>query len=682
MKLGHGSHQRTPIWTWLVMLILGAIVLPGAAFVFAQEKERLPSLGSTPLKEAPTANKEKTKTQIANASDQEWIFKTIDVSDLLSELKKFDLKDLTPEQRLLLEFPVREKCDALELPAVIGKEHRFELKETKIQLGGSEPNLKIIDGQLYLFESKEIENLISKTVAGLKLRGFEHIVINSSFSNFKRDELKKLGLTWSVASPNLPNLAFASESSPKQQRKVSQASLEIENANSSSLPVQAASFIEKNYPVFYSTIDRESAKQLSDRLSKLKAKTNISPTLVTNTGLKASVFSGTERPFIVGYKTDDSGKLGKNPQPIVRGIPADDAAMLTFLPTLKPDGIVNLKSEFDIWDIVGVETEELPIESSGKPITIQIPELSTQKIKCSLDIKRNDTMVVGGYMNGEAGKKSAFLATIDCNVVFESTPAKLYVAAKGAKPINRNDMVVNSHRNQAGKLLTFTEPIAISNRKNNAQPTATILHLKDANHELKSSPPEITVLSVTTAKKPTTPQDVSKINEVLLPFEIQIELDGELAVKVIEDTTFISGQDVVWTDKLSEEAEASQFALEAGLFEMVIKQPDELCLKLSKGCKVQIDAMVIEGDSVTLTLNCKSGEFQLEGKLAKLKHKAATAHADHILFSGDSIVFNGNVGMEGDLMENGKILDIRANKVEIIDEEIFIDGVKQISTEK
>jgi len=38
MKLGHGSHKRTPWWTWVVLIACSAIVLPGAALVFAQEQ--------------------------------------------------------------------------------------------------------------------------------------------------------------------------------------------------------------------------------------------------------------------------------------------------------------------------------------------------------------------------------------------------------------------------------------------------------------------------------------------------------------------------------------------------------------------------------------------------------------------------------------------------------------------
>ncbi len=33
MKLGHGSHRRTPWWCWLVMLLAALLTLPGAASV-------------------------------------------------------------------------------------------------------------------------------------------------------------------------------------------------------------------------------------------------------------------------------------------------------------------------------------------------------------------------------------------------------------------------------------------------------------------------------------------------------------------------------------------------------------------------------------------------------------------------------------------------------------------------
>ena len=56
MKLGNGSHKRTPVWVWMVLLISGVTVLPGAAWVWGQESTDLKL--ATPL---PATHSEKVK---------------------------------------------------------------------------------------------------------------------------------------------------------------------------------------------------------------------------------------------------------------------------------------------------------------------------------------------------------------------------------------------------------------------------------------------------------------------------------------------------------------------------------------------------------------------------------------------------------------------------------------------
>ncbi len=54
MKLGHGSHKRTPWWTWIVLMLCSAIVLPGAGLLDAQEQpDSDPPNAEAQVKSAP-----------------------------------------------------------------------------------------------------------------------------------------------------------------------------------------------------------------------------------------------------------------------------------------------------------------------------------------------------------------------------------------------------------------------------------------------------------------------------------------------------------------------------------------------------------------------------------------------------------------------------------------------------
>ena len=96
MKLGHGSHKRTPWWTWAVLIACCAIVLPGAALVIAQETGDKTEAISNPL----------TSTTQAKPIDSTLEEKIYPVDDIIDEMVKkqpeAEIQEL--ELRLLKHF--------------------------------------------------------------------------------------------------------------------------------------------------------------------------------------------------------------------------------------------------------------------------------------------------------------------------------------------------------------------------------------------------------------------------------------------------------------------------------------------------------------------------------------------------------------------------------------------------
>jgi len=62
MKLGQGSLKRPPWWCWIVMLLMAALTLPGAAMVAAaKDKSKTPASRQTDLQAGGTSTENKSK---------------------------------------------------------------------------------------------------------------------------------------------------------------------------------------------------------------------------------------------------------------------------------------------------------------------------------------------------------------------------------------------------------------------------------------------------------------------------------------------------------------------------------------------------------------------------------------------------------------------------------------------
>lgn len=75
MKLGNGCHRKSPAWVWLVLLLGCAVLLPGAAFVLAQEPVESVAEVQTPAAEVEEKNAELVhalEMKIVSINEQTW----------------------------------------------------------------------------------------------------------------------------------------------------------------------------------------------------------------------------------------------------------------------------------------------------------------------------------------------------------------------------------------------------------------------------------------------------------------------------------------------------------------------------------------------------------------------------------------------------------------------------------
>ena len=104
MRFRNGIHSRTPVWTWAMLLVCSALVLPGAKLIWAQEDKPsaavVPSAESSELPIPHLADFDPTHSQqpVQSKSIQ------CDVSDLLTAIRGSKPKNETAEELLLAEL--------------------------------------------------------------------------------------------------------------------------------------------------------------------------------------------------------------------------------------------------------------------------------------------------------------------------------------------------------------------------------------------------------------------------------------------------------------------------------------------------------------------------------------------------------------------------------------------------
>ena len=199
MRLGTGSHRRTPIWVWLVLFVCGVLVLPGAAVVIGQQTaERLPQTGE-PLKAQPLP------PLTPPPSAESWSIETHDVGELLQQLKKLTIQGQTPEQKLISMLPCRHPGDLGNGSTPAGRHVQLSDEFGVHHLGDSEPTIKIVQNKLYVFDTKEQLEAISKLLGTFEEYGFQQVMVEVQFLTMAQDQIRGLGIEWSVAESTLGN---------------------------------------------------------------------------------------------------------------------------------------------------------------------------------------------------------------------------------------------------------------------------------------------------------------------------------------------------------------------------------------------------------------------------------------------------------------------------------------------
>lgn len=459
MKLGNGSLKRTPIWIWCVMLIIGFMVLPGAAMVLGQEENnktvgQLPRLTAKDLDETTDLNeaesvdhgatkivmKEQAIPFISNVPYINRLFKNVgvsrqpdptmprvagfdtfnlmrfDVAKILTEMQKQGLSEKLAKQKLLSLLPVRYPGKNGESSTKNGKQATFELTDgTVLEFGGDQPNIKIAAQTMFVLAEPEEMKIVEDAIQSMERFGTDpdQIEVNVRIVTLHPKKLAQLEIDWSMVDSNIGQSIDSPENGAAINHWPEVDNLLFKSSIAGKQPVSAVSYTQIAPMTLYSLIKKSKSKQIKDSLAELKGQQMSSPRVVTFNGQTASFKNCESRPFVVGIE-----QLPNNQhQPKIRII--EDGLTVRLRPRIENKNgkqFINLECVLKNSRVTNVETADIP-RSKKQPLRVQIPEVETTRIESQLCIESGNSAVLSCQVKNREGEQESLLVFIDCDVV-------------------------------------------------------------------------------------------------------------------------------------------------------------------------------------------------------------------------------------------------------------------------
>ena len=184
MRLGQGSRAATPLWVWLVLMCGLAIVLPGGAWLAAQEHAPQPT-------RLPPAALAAVAPQATGPWADRWEQAQLEVGDLLDSLEA--------------KYADRERAKAALLslvPQRTPEQINAEAAQYGVIMGGT-PIHQIDGNTLKVFETREQIELCKSMLSMLREFGFEQAHVDVRMITIPSELMDELGIDWhEVQSPH------------------------------------------------------------------------------------------------------------------------------------------------------------------------------------------------------------------------------------------------------------------------------------------------------------------------------------------------------------------------------------------------------------------------------------------------------------------------------------------------
>lgn len=295
MRIGNGSHARSPWWCSGVLLLGAAVTLPGAAWVVAQDNV----VESKPLAELWLPELR------PDAPSDAVIERQYDLSETLGKIqqgrsREEALLEIKHFIRLAVERSLVASSTTRAPGLGIQSDFAVLLSDDSVEINA--------DGNLIAHGGSELHKSVRNALDHLKQFGTDSLSIETRFISIPAESLKELEVDWELLSVNSVVKPVTSDNSADGRDFVIAAS--ADNVSNYQFPVLTAQLSPQTLKALLVSIQQNP-----------KSNVIMCPKVTMFKGMEASISDLITRPFVVGMQEVHSGDK-EIQQPVVRLIPS------------------------------------------------------------------------------------------------------------------------------------------------------------------------------------------------------------------------------------------------------------------------------------------------------------------------------------------------------------------------
>lgn len=661
MKLGNGIRSRTPSWVWLVMLVCGAIVLPGATWAANQEE-------ATPggqVKVGETTNFAASPVLPESKQDDLYQEHRFEVGDLLRQIRERSVVEHSAESILINALSICEPPADSEQQLGIGC--RFT-RPRGAQISGN---------QLIAKETPKRIKIIQEFIDNYREHGFDQVVAETNFLRINQEQLNKLGIEWQqVKSEALANAGptVVKDDSGKQP-SVGIPTLNLPNRAG----IHAVTHIERGTPVLFSVVSEMDQQRIRKKIENgetgKSARTLHRSNVTMFNGRDAEVSVVSQRPFVTAVDevlAAEGGGKGHQPvislfetgarmriRPVIKGntIEVDCHLQLKEISDVKVLQLSQRESKesetvFHALDEKGaVQVWSSNPEGSGERIvpptgmlvgggntgvSIQSPTVIATNIEVKRSMKLGETLLLEIPSNDRASETDTLFVMLTCRKItcewaVESELEKKQVAERAAA-------------------IAAAKKLPIVVQDNQVEDDVFVIKAGDGDQASDVKPREFEVMGM------------------------KFRLEGKIKFEVNDSAIEISGK------QLSVSFDGGDFVgscEDEGTIEFDIDETGEVIgykIRFAGRARIQIlESFDWIADSILFSVNDESLKGTLEGN-ARLQYEGFTGLADRVTFDDSGMVtLSGRASLF-------RSLDDKPN-ISVRGEKILISGGDEIDGE-
>lgn len=410
MKLGQGCHRQTPRSCWVIMLVLAAAVLPGAAFIAADDESETREFLAPVLSGGGAEGGVSTGRFVSD--DWEELIpdhpQVISIPDdgtiLLGGIKRWRAEPGKPHPVVVASYlsetviaNLRKESDIDDSEA-LQKFGNLLIQEARL---ADEPlplrdRIRIWDGTITIAASPEEHRRLEAAVERLEQYSVAQFTFEIRFVAAPERVVKQKIKDW-----QLTPLDLGAEDGDGQQRPL-HTELERPLPTEQAKPrAKASAATTTNSPAIYKVVSSEEASRLLSEFEQDK-RTNVlaTPKVTLFNGQSATIADTVQRPFVVGVTTVGGKEMGVQPQ--IRVVESGNVVRVR--PLLR--GTNRLWLDYDVKVSHIEDVDETTVQAAGwdEPVTLQVPKVFTARVESAVEFELDKTVIIGGLTAAAKGK--------------------------------------------------------------------------------------------------------------------------------------------------------------------------------------------------------------------------------------------------------------------------------------